>query len=324
MLGDAAQVIERATAERLVPGAVVGVIEADGRTALAVAGAAQWVPRPRPLDAAMWFDLASLTKVIVTVTDVLRQVEAGLLALSDPLHRFLPELAPAVGAVTFEAALSHQAGFEPFVAFERWSADPGEIRRRVLAHAWPLGPKVYSDIGYILVGLALERVLGRPFGDVAVGAGLTFRPPPERSVATEKDPFRGRVLIGEVHDERAAALGGAAGHAGLFGTAAGVLGFAHRLMTGRELGPAALALLREPRTDQRALGWVRQHAGWSGGSACSLATLGHTGFTGTGLWIDFARGRAWTLLTNRVHPTRTRTPSIEALRRAVGEAILAA
>ncbi|MSO70708.1 MAG: class A beta-lactamase-related serine hydrolase [Alphaproteobacteria bacterium] len=321
MLGEAVRLIEEATASRLVPGAVVGVVDATGAQAIAVAGKAQWVPEERALAADMWFDLASLTKVIATVTQVMRLVEQGALALADPLGRFLPEATPAVAAVTFEQALTHQAGFEPFLGFERWSSDPQEIRRRVIAYDWKRAAPVYSDIGYILVALALERLTSRDFAETPLGAELSFRPPRDLCVPTEIDPWRGRLLIGEVHDERAAALGGAAGHAGLFGTAAGVLEFAHRLFTGRALGAEAMAELRRPRTEQRALGWVRQHAGWSGGALASPQSLGHTGFTGTGLWIDFARGRAWTLLTSRVHPDRTRTPSIEALRRAVGEAI---
>ncbi len=321
MLGDAIRIIEAATASRLVPGAALGVIDASGRSAIAVAGEAQWTPAARPLDASMWFDLASLTKVIVTVTQVLRLMDAGRLSLSDALGRFLPEAATAASQVTLDRALSHQAGFEPFVRFESWDKDPVRLRDKVIRHDWPLKAPVYSDIGYILVGLALERVLDKAYSDLPQGAGLSFRPPRECAVATENDPWRGRLLVGEVHDERAFALGGAAGHAGLFGTVEGVLGFAHRLLTGSELGEPAMSELRRPRSPERALGWVRKQPGWSGGEKCGALTLGHTGFTGTGLWIDFERGRAWTLLTNRVHPDRARTPSIEALRRAVGEAI---
>ena len=321
MLGDAVRLIEDATATRLVPGAVVGVIDAAGRSEVAIAGVAQWVPEARPLDAGMWFDLASLTKVIVTVTQALRLVETGALALADPLGRILPEASARVAAVTFEQALAHQAGFEPFVRFETWCNDPAELRDRVIRHDWPLAAKVYSDIGYVLVGLALERMTGASLAETTLGEGLTFRPPRTRAVPTELDAWRGRLLVGEVHDERAYALGGAAGHAGLFGTAAGVLGFAQRLLAGAELSKNSMAELCRPRSAERALGWVRQHQGWSGGALAGPFALGHTGFTGTGLWIDFARGRAWTLLTNRVHPDRTRTPSIDALRRAVGEAI---
>jgi CubicO group peptidase (beta-lactamase class C family) len=128
------------------------------------------------------------------------------------------------------------------------------------------------------------------------------------------------VLRGEVHDENAAALGGA-GHAGLFGTAAALLDFAAGLLGGTLLRPASIAALRIPHSATRALGWEVAHPGWSGGDRCSAETIGHTGFTGTGLWIDFAAHRAWTLLTNRVHLSRHTESGIAALRRRVGDAV---
>ncbi len=141
-------------------------------------------------------------------------------------------------------------------------------------------------------------------------------------MATEACSWRGRVLKGEVHDENAAALGGEAGHAGLFGTVAGVLDFALGLLDGSGASPAAIEAIRTPVRDDRTCGWERRFAGWHGGDSCSAATIGHTGFTGTGLWVDFDRGLAWTLLTNRVHPTRHRDTGIAELRRATGEAVI--
>ena len=138
-------------------------------------------------------------------------------------------------------------------------------------------------------------------------------------MATERCTWRGRVMRGEVHDENAFALGGAAGHAGLFGTIDGVLDAARRLLQGVD---PWLPELRTRQTATRCLGWEARHEGWSGGNACSEETIGHTGFTGTGVWIDFARGLAWTLLTNRVHPTRHRDTGIDTLRRKVGDLIV--
>ena len=126
------------------------------------------------------------------------------------------------------------------------------------------------------------------------------------------------------HDENAFALGGAAGHAGLFGTVDGVLGFAERLLRGEILSPAKLAEIRDVQFGHRTCGWERAHRGWSGGDSCSPATIGHTGFTGTGLWVDFDHGRAWTLLANRVHPNRHSDSGIAALRPAVGDALATA
>jgi CubicO group peptidase (beta-lactamase class C family) len=136
--------------------------------------------------------------------------------------------------------------------------------------------------------------------------------------------WRGRIMRGEVHDENAFALGGAAGHAGLFGTVDGVLDFARGLLDGTGASPAALSAMRERQNGDRTCGWERRFAGWPGGQACSDETIGHTGFTGTGLWLDFERGLAWTLLTNRVHPTRHGAMDIYDLRPSTGDAVIAA
>ena len=117
---------------------------------------------------------------------------------------------------------------------------------------------------------------------------------------------------------------GAAGHAGLFGSVDGVLDFAKSLLDASALKPQSIALLRERQSATRALGWELRHDGWSGGDACSALTLGHTGFTGTGLWIDWERGLAWTLLSNRVHPSRHAETGIAALRRRVGDLVIQA
>jgi CubicO group peptidase (beta-lactamase class C family) len=193
----------------------------------------------------------------------------------------------------------------------------------VLQREWRRGRPVYSDINFILLGIAVERLTGATLSDWPLGEGLSFGPPPGPAVATEHCPWRGRVLRGEVHDENASALGGAAGHAGLFGTVAGVLDFARGLLDGSGASPAMLEAIRTPVRDERTCGWESRFEGWHGGESCSAATIGHTGFTGTGLWVDFDRGVAWTLLTNRVHPTRHRESGIAELRRATGEAVIA-
>jgi CubicO group peptidase (beta-lactamase class C family) len=107
----------------------------------------------------------------------------------------------------------------------------------------------------------------------------------------------------------------------LFGTAASILDFAEGLLDGTGASGQTIALMRTPLSAQRTHGWERPHDGWSGGSRNSPGTIGHTGFTGTGLWIDFDRGRAWTLLTNRIHPTRHSDSGILALRQAVGDLV---
>ena len=194
----------------------------------------------------------------------------------------------------------------------------------MLQREWRHGPPVYSDINFILLGIAIERLTGAGLDAQPLGTGLSWGPPPGPAVATERCQWRGRVLKGEVHDENCAAMGGRIGHAGLFGTIDGVLDFAMGLLDGTGASPAMLEAIRTPVEGHRTAGWEIRHAGWSGGQACSPDTIGHTGFTGTGLWIDFDRGLAWTLLTNRVHPTRHFDSGIFQLRPETGDALIAA
>jgi CubicO group peptidase (beta-lactamase class C family) len=202
-----------------------------------------------------------------------------------------------------------------------YGQNPATLRAFILQRAWVHGPAVYSDINFMLLGLALERIVGRHLGDFELDDGFTFRPEPAACAATERCPWRGRVLPGEVHDENAFALGGAAGHAGLFGRMGDVLGFSSRILTGRGWSEAALTAIFTPISQTRTLGWEARHPNWSGGQACPISTIGHTGFTGTGLWIDRERRMAWSLLTNRVHPSRFTESGIVPLRRAVGDAV---
>jgi CubicO group peptidase (beta-lactamase class C family) len=190
----------------------------------------------------------------------------------------------------------------------------------VLQREWRAGPPVYSDINFILLGIVLERLAGRRLRAIDPGPGFAFSADPDQAVATERCTWRGRVLCGEVHDENCAALEGA-GHAGLFGPVSAVLDFAAGLLAAEAAGDGAVALMRTPLSPRRTHGWERPHPGWAGGDLAGPGTIGHTGFTGTGLWIDFDRGRAWTLLTNRVHPTRHVDTGIGALRRRVGDLI---
>ena len=320
----------RAVAEGRIPGAALGIVGADGRRAVKLAGMAALVPGPEPLTEAHWFDLASLTKVVATTTMILRLADQGRLGLDRPLTDAIPDLrqydvaGAAERRLTFRDCLGHRTFLPAVEPLYTYGGDPARLRAFVLQREWRHGPPVYSDIAFILLGIAVERITGAPLSDWPLGAGLGYGPPPGPAVATEACSWRGRVLKGEVHDENAAALGGAAGHAGLFGTVAGVLDFAQGLLDGSGASPAMIEAIRTPVRDDRTCGWERRFAGWHGGAACSAGTIGHTGFVGTGLWVDFDEGLAWTLLTNRVHPTRHRETGIVELRRATGEAVIQA
>lgn len=313
-----------------IPGATLGMVTADGVCAVRVAGHAALVPEREALTEAHWFDLASVSKVIATTTMILRLADEGRIDLDRPLTDAIPDLRQYDVAnaperrLTFRDCLVHRTFLPAVEPIYTYGDDPARLRAFVLQRAWRHGPPVYSDINFILLGIAIERITGRPLSAWPPGAGLCYGPPPGPAVATERCTWRGRVLKGEVHDENAAALGGAPGHAGLFGTVAGVLAFAAGLLDGSGASPAMLGAIRTPGHTHRTCGWERRFAGWPGGQACSVETIGHTGFTGTGLWIDFGRGLAWTLLTNRVHPTRHADSGIFALRPATGDAVIAA
>jgi CubicO group peptidase (beta-lactamase class C family) len=306
-----------------IPGAVLGVVRADGARAVRIAGAAQIEPARVPMRAETWFDLASLTKVIFTTTAILRLCDAGRIALDDALTVAIPDLrqydmAAAERALTFRQCLAHRTHLPPVEPLYTYGQDPQTLRAFILQREWRAGPPRYSDINFMLLGIAIERLTGMPLDRQPLADGFAFRPDPTACAATERCTWRGRVMRGEVHDENAYALGGVSGHAGLFGTIDGVLDHARGLLDGTVLPPAWIAEMRRGQSAARGLGWERRHEGWFGGDACGAEVLGHTGFTGTALWVDFARGVAWSLLTNRVHPTRHRDSGIFALRRTVG------
>jgi CubicO group peptidase (beta-lactamase class C family) len=305
---------------------VLGVVTRDGGRAVQAIGQAQIEPLPAPMRRGTWFDLASLTKVLFTTPAILQLVAEGRIGLDDRLTRAIPDLRQydmeaAERRLTFRQCLAHQTHLPAVEPLYTYGQDPATLRAFVLQRVWRQGPPVYSDINFILLGIAIERLTGRPLIDQPLRPGFSFRPEPEETAATERCSWRGRVMRGEVHDENAFALGGASGHAGLFGTVDGVLDAAQAMLAGLTPGVEGM---RTRQSATRTLGWEAPHDGWSGGDACSPDTIGHTGFTGTGLWIDFGRGLAWALLTNRVHPTRHRDSGIAGLRRRVGDLMAAA
>lgn len=319
-----------AVATGRIPGATLGMVTADGARAVRVAGLAQKVPAAEPLTRAHWFDLASVSKVIATTSFVLRLADEGRIDLDRPLTDAIPDLrqydvaGAAERRLTFRDCLLHRTFLPAVEPIYTYGDDPARLRAFVLQREWRHGPPVYSDINFILLGIVVERITGAGLDALPLHEGLSWGPPPGPAVATEHCSWRGRVMKGEVHDENCFAMGGRTGHAGLFGTVDGVLDFALGLLDGTGASPTALTAIRTAAQGHRTCGWEIRHSGWSGGQACSPDTIGHTGFTGTGLWVDFARGLAWTLLTNRVHPTRHADSGIFALRPATGEALIAA
>lgn len=319
-----------AIADGRIPCAALGIVAADGRRWTKFAGMAALEPEPEGLTEDHWFDLASVSKVVATTTMILTLADQGRIDLDRPLTDAIPDLRQydvanaAERKLTFRDCLAHRSFLPAVEPIYTYGDDSARLRAFVLQREWRHGPPVYSDINFILLGIAIERITGKPLSEWPLPPGLSYGPPPGPAVATEHCRWRGRVLKGEVHDENASALGGAPGHAGLFGTLGGVLDFARGLLDGSGASPAMRAAIRTRVQGDRTCGWERRFAGWSGGDSCSDETIGHTGFTGTGLWIDFERGLAWSLLTNRVHPTRHRDSGIFVLRPETGDAVIAA
>ena len=308
-----------------IPGGVLGVVDADGSRSTRAIGQAQTVPTSRPMTEDTWFDLASLTKVIFTTPRILKLAEAGTIDLDAPLISVIPDFRQYnpdnwERKITFRQCLGHQTPFPGVFPIYTYGTDPNLLRAFVLQHEWQAGPAVYSDLNFILLGIALERLSGQLIRQQDPGPGFAWSADPANAAATEQDAWRGRVVAGEVHDENCYALQGS-GHAGLFGTVKSVLDYGQSLLTATGVSAGVVELMRKRVGGRRTHGWEMAYDGWSGGDHCSAGTIGHTGFTGVGLWVDFDRGRAWTLLTNRVHPTRHFDSGIVGLRRAVGDLV---
>lgn len=291
------------------------------------------------------FDLASLTKVICTTTQTMRAVDAGHLRLEDRVAHWLPDWRGVDReAVTIRDLLAHASGLTGYLAFFRDPERRGRLEYQRAICGLPLeyrprSRSVYSDLGFILLAFILEDAIGEPlarqFAAMAALVApepLVFLPPAawrSRIAPTEIDPWRGRLLVGEVHDENCAALGGAAGHAGLFGTASAVGGFA-RLLLGTIAADSTLARRATVASflevagipgSSRALGWDTMVPTASCGRLMPADAVGHTGFTGTSLWIAPSADLYVVLLTNRIHPTRD-NDALRSIRPRVHDAVM--
>jgi CubicO group peptidase (beta-lactamase class C family) len=352
------QILWEAVSTRVFPAAVVEVGRSTGLIWRDAVGALTYDADATLARADTIFDLASLTKVIATATLAMRAVDDGRLGLDDPLARWIPEWRGADREdVTIADVLAHASGLTSYLPFYRDLTGRREFQpaiARLPLEYPPRSQSVYSDLGFILLGFVLEdaqpsrddfhggpgttdpaTTLAAQFQRIASYLSpdaLTFRPARllrSRIAPTEIDPWRGRLIVGEVHDENTWALGGAAGHAGLFGTAAAVGAFARAVM--RTLGgepilaaPATMRAFAQRRGipgSSRALGWDTMLPTSSCGTLMSPSAIGHTGFTGTSLWIDRERDFYVVLLTNRVYPTREKE-GIQETRRRVHDAIV--
>ncbi len=339
-----AAVLAHARADSTFPGGIAVVGTADRVLATVPVGTLDWAPSAAVTDSTLW-DLASLTKLVALTTTMATLVDAGKLDLDQPVRRWVPEWQVAGSeGITVRDLLLHRAGLPAFKLFYQQAAGRDSIRALVLATPLDTAPRtrmVYSDLGAIILGIVVERVTGQPFDQVVrarVFAPLgmreaQFTPPAAlrpRIAPTERDPWRGRLVHGEVHDENAYAMGGVSSHAGVFAAARDLVPFAQAWLGAPNAGGRpllsdsvrrAFTTVADSAFSSRALGWDTPTGTNSAGTRLTTPAFGHTGFTGTSLWVDPRRGLFILLLTNRVNPTRTRT-GIAAVRGAVADAVV--
>jgi CubicO group peptidase (beta-lactamase class C family) len=330
------------------PGAALAVARYGRLVHLKGYGTTDYAPGAPAVDATTIYDLASLTKVVATTTAAMILEEEGKLDLSRTVSSYLPEFnAPDKAAITVRMLLTHRGGLEAFAPlWKEWHGRAEyltQINARPLANP-PNTKVVYSDWDFILMGMIVERITGtsldaftaeRVFGPLGM-TSTRFTPDTtdkalmQRITYTALDTLRGQ-LHGTVHDPNAWALGGVSGHAGLFSSARDLAVFVQMLMNGgtyagvRIVKPTTVARWTSSQDlgSSRALGWDTPSSVSSAGRFFSPRSFGHTGYTGTSIWVDPERGLFVVLLTNRVNSRGEATRHTQ-LRRDVADAVQSA
>lgn len=340
----ARELLERGIASKAFPAAVVEVGTAHQPLWRQAFGQLSFEPPAPATREDTYFDLASLTKVLATTPLVMRVMERGGLGLDDAVSMHLPSWRDSHTGppVTVRDLLAHCSGLPAHLPLFREHSGRIAFEQAIcntpLAHE-PRSKSIYSDLGFMLLGFILEDIAPLPvqFDTLMRQMGgiqdLQFHPPKSWRInvaPTRRDEWRGRLLIGEVDDDNAWALGGAAGHAGLFGTAQSVGECARHLLQileGRQgaFQEQTVRTFVTRRADvpgsSRALGWDTMLETSSCGSRLSPLAFGHVGFTGTSLWIDPESAIYVVLLTNRVHPTPD-NDAIRKIRPALHDAVM--
>ncbi len=331
--------INEAIAAKKTPGGMFW-LERDGEIFRKTYGQRALLPTPEPLADDTIYDAASLTKVIATTTAVMQLVERGQLDLDSPVARYLPAFAQnGKESVTLRHLLTHMSGLrEDLTLKPAWSgyATGVELATKEKLRSVPGSTFLYSDINFIVLGELVRLASGRPLNDYAAQeifkplrmTDSGFLPPKEKWPRIAPTEFAdGQMLRGVVHDPTARMMGGVAGHAGLFTTSADLARFCRMLLNGGELDGvrilkastvAAMTRVQNDGSDRRGLGWDldSRFSGLRGRWFPAGASFGHTGYTGTSVWLDPAARTFWIFLTNRVHPDDK--ASITPLRRTLG------
>jgi len=334
-------ILGRAYGDSAFPGGYAVVGTHAGILAEDSVGHLDWGPSPVPDEHSLW-DLASLTKVTGMTTAAMQLYEQGKIDLDAPLQRYIPEWqGPNKELVTVRHLITHTSGLPADKPYDRMTHDPDSIAKLMFATPLDTLPgvrMVYSDIGAYMLGKLVERLSGETLDQYVLNhvflplrmTETMYRPPAalkSRIAPTEIDSIRGGKVWGVVHDERAYYLGGVSAHAGLFSSAHDMARFARMYLNGGELDgvrilqPATIQLFTTRQVQDRGLGWQKPDGRNSAGHLMSERAFGHTGFTGTSIWIDPARDVFVILLSNRVNPTR-KNQKIGRVRVALADAVM--
>lgn len=329
-------IVNDAIAARVFPGAVIEVGRGAGRLFTVTSGR-QTYDRSSPIvEPDTIYDLASLTKVLATTALMTGEVAADRMRLNDRVRRWIDGwTGEERQSVTLRDLLEHASGLASHRPYYKTRSGRPSFELAICEDPLDYPPRtqsIYSDPGFMLLGFALENAAGAPLDrqfdawrDRELGADLELRYRPPASwlprIAPTENTELGDERRGQVHDENAAALGGVAAHAGLFGTAAAVGACARWWMRSSSL--SLFATQSTVPGSSRALGWDTMLPSSSCGTQMSAHAIGHTGFTGTSLWIDPPQDLYVVILTNRVHPTRD-GEGIQQVRRAVHDSIVTA
>ena len=342
------ELLQHAIAERAFPAASLAVTHRGKLIVLKSIGRFSYEPNSPQVTTGSIFDLASVSKVVATTSMAMILYERGLLDLEAPIAAIIPEFGDASDSrkaeVTVRMLLAHSSGLPAYEKlFLRVKNREGLLAAAFTAPltADPGTRAEYSDIGFIILGAALERIADEPldrfcqrevFGPLGMGR-TTFNPPTtwQASIVPTADDraFRRRVIQGEVQDENASVLGGVAGHAGVFSTAQDIAIFAHAMLNGgapmvrREALAQFTRRESSPAGTSRALGWDTPSTSSQSGEYFSSYSFGHLGYTGTSLWIDPERQLSVTFLTNRTWPD-CKNEAIKQVRPLVHDAIIEA
>jgi CubicO group peptidase (beta-lactamase class C family) len=334
-------ILLRAAADSAFPGAYAIVGTHAATVAQDSVGHLDWGGSAIPNEHTLW-DLASLTKVVGMTTAIMQLYEQGKVDLDAPLQRYIPSWqGPHKELVTIRSLITHTSGLPAFRAYDQQTHDPDSLAKLMFATPLDTLPgvrMVYSDIGAYMLGRLVERLSGESLDQYVsnhvfkpLGMHETMYRPPDslkaRIAPTEVDPIRGGKVWGVVHDERAYYLGGVSAHAGIFSSAYDLSRFARMYLNRGELDgvrvlkPATIELFTKRQVQDRALGWQKPDGSNSAGHLMSERAFGHTGFTGTSIWIDPERDLFVILLSNRVNPTRANT-KIGRVRVALADAVV--